>query len=129
MAYQVVWPRCNVFDKDGNATTLERGEFLPADIDETQAAQLATFGAVQFVDFKANVAVAQAQADQSGEPEDGGPVVDMVTGPSVEVDESAAIKPTQSANKADWVDYAVSQGMSRGEAEHYSRADLIEKLG
>lgn len=50
MSYQVVWPRCNVFDSKGQPTTLGRGDFLPDGLDEVQVSQLATIGAVQFVD-------------------------------------------------------------------------------
>lgn len=34
--------------------------------------------------------------------------------------------PTQSATKADWVEYAVAQGASREEAESMTKADLVE---
>lgn len=35
--------------------------------------------------------------------------------------------PSKSASKADWVDYAVSQGMARDEAEDATKADLQER--
>jgi hypothetical protein len=35
-------------------------------------------------------------------------------------------KPSTTASKADWVDYAVSQGMSREEAEDKTKAELID---
>ncbi|GII63550.1 hypothetical protein Skr01_36350 [Sphaerisporangium krabiense] len=38
-------------------------------------------------------------------------------------------RPPQSAPKAAWVDYAVSQGADRGEAEATSKADLIDRYG
>jgi hypothetical protein len=37
--------------------------------------------------------------------------------------------PTKSASKAEWVDYAVSQGMSRDDAESSTKADLVEQYG
>jgi hypothetical protein len=37
--------------------------------------------------------------------------------------------PAKSASKADWVEHAVSRGMSREEAEDMSKADLQERLG
>jgi hypothetical protein len=49
-AYQVVWKDCNVFNADGKATTLGRGDYVPEWVDEVQKSQLATFGAVRFVD-------------------------------------------------------------------------------
>lgn len=38
-------------------------------------------------------------------------------------------RPAQSANKAAWVDYAVSQGADRGEAEESTKAELIDEYG
>ncbi|MGS2641685.1 hypothetical protein [Streptosporangium sp. G12] len=38
-------------------------------------------------------------------------------------------RPAQSANKAAWVDWAVSQGADRGEAEGMTKADLIDEYG
>lgn len=49
MPYQVVWNALNVF-ADDERQTLSRGEFLPEEIDEVQVSQLATIGAVQYVD-------------------------------------------------------------------------------
>jgi len=43
---------------------------------------------------------------------------DVVTGP-----------PSRSASKAEWVDYAVSQGTARDEAEAMTRDDLAEAHG
>jgi hypothetical protein len=38
-------------------------------------------------------------------------------------------KPAQNATKADWVEYAVSQGADRAEAEDATKAELVEKHG
>ncbi|HWU21548.1 MAG TPA: hypothetical protein VN088_08485 [Nocardioides sp.] len=35
--------------------------------------------------------------------------------------------PAASANKSEWVDYAVSQGSSRDEAEAMTKAELVEQ--
>jgi hypothetical protein len=51
MPYQVVWKDCNVFADDGERTTLGRGDYLPDWVNEVQKSQLATFGAVRFVDL------------------------------------------------------------------------------
>ncbi len=37
--------------------------------------------------------------------------------------------PAQSAKKADWVDYAVSQGADRGESEASTKDDLVHQFG
>lgn len=37
--------------------------------------------------------------------------------------------PAQSATKAEWVDFAVSQGQSRDDAEALTKAELIEQFG
>lgn len=37
--------------------------------------------------------------------------------------------PAQSAAKAEWVDYAVSQGVAPGEAEALTKAELVEQYG
>lgn len=50
MPYQVVWARLNAFDTEGVPHVVERGDFVPPSIDTTQLAQLATIGAIQFVD-------------------------------------------------------------------------------
>lgn len=51
MPYQVAWARCNVFTDAGEPTLLSRGEYVPDDIDHVQVSQLATIGAVRFVDL------------------------------------------------------------------------------
>jgi hypothetical protein len=38
-------------------------------------------------------------------------------------------RPAQADNKAAWVDWAVSQGVDRDDAEAYTKADLIELYG
>jgi hypothetical protein len=37
--------------------------------------------------------------------------------------------PAQSAKKADWVDYAVSQGADRDEADASTKDDLVQQYG
>jgi hypothetical protein len=37
--------------------------------------------------------------------------------------------PTHSAAKAEWVDFAVSQGLDREEAEGYTKQELIDEFG
>ena len=38
-------------------------------------------------------------------------------------------QPNKSASKGDWVDYAVSQGMSRADAEAVTKDELIGRYG
>ena len=47
--------------------------------------------------------------------------------PVPEPEESA--RPAQADNKAAWVDWAVSQGVDREEAEAFTKAELIELYG
>lgn len=44
-----------------------------------------------------------------------------------EADEGSA--PAKNDNKAAWVDYAISQGVERDEAEGLTKADLVEMFG
>lgn len=46
-----------------------------------------------------------------------------------EADDDAGEAPSSNASKAAWVDYAVSQGADRDEAEELSRRNLIEQYG
>jgi hypothetical protein len=50
MPYQAAWARLNVFDDKGNASVVSRGDYIPADLDPVQVSQLATVGAIRFVD-------------------------------------------------------------------------------
>lgn len=43
--------------------------------------------------------------------------------------DSGSEAPAQSDNKAAWVDYAVSQGADRDEAESMTKAELIDQYG
>jgi hypothetical protein len=56
--------------------------------------------------------------------EDGTPWVEPETGEVPEVK-----RPAKSALKAEWVGYAVSQGMSVDDADAATRDDLIERFG
>lgn len=45
------------------------------------------------------------------------------------LDEPASDRPSKSALKEEWVDYAVSQGLDRDEAEEYTKQDLVDEYG
>ncbi|MEC4837519.1 hypothetical protein R2362_23855 [Mycobacteroides chelonae] len=53
--------------------------------------------------------------------------LEAVDEPALVPDEAA--KPGATDAKASWVDYAVSQGMDRTEAEHMTKQELIDALG
>lgn len=55
------------------------------------------------------------------------PEGDVEAHPNVEL--PSVEQPNRSASKADWVDYAVSQGASRDDADDMTRDDLIEAYG
>ncbi len=44
-------------------------------------------------------------------------------------DAGAATRPDETALKAGWVDFAVSEGMDRSEAEALTKAELKERFG
>ena len=48
---------------------------------------------------------------------------------ATEVSEPDENRPARNASKADWVGYAVDQGMTQDGAESHTRAQLIEILG
>lgn len=103
MSYKVVAPLVLAKDREGKTHhryTDEVIEWLPPD----QAAHFVDTGLVVKVGAQSPV------PDASGG--DGAPE-----------------KPKQVAPKADWVDYAVSEGLDRDEAEAMTKAELIEQYG
>lgn len=47
----------------------------------------------------------------------------------VEVEKPAVEKPNRSANKGVWIDFVVSRGVDREEAESFTKDELIERYG
>lgn len=45
------------------------------------------------------------------------------------LDEPVSERPNRSDRKEDWVDYAVSQGLDREEAEAYTKQELVDEYG
>lgn len=164
MPYQVVWGNCNVFTVEGDRQTLRRGEFLPGELDAQQVSQLATIGAIQYVDTAlaplptiisslANAPLPTSEpVSEQPQVEPAEDVVDVVVAPvsagtetvvlgasgdtePVEEPAPAAAAeakpepPKEYENKPAWVDYAVSQGLSKDEANAMSKQDLVDKFG
>jgi hypothetical protein len=90
-----------------------RGE--TAELPDSEAAELCASGAAE--------PVAQAEP------------VETATAPAAETRENAgtdaqsADRPEQADRKAEWIDYAVTQGASRDEAEDMTKAELISTFG
>jgi hypothetical protein len=144
MPYQVVWPKCNVFSLEGERETLQRGQLLPGELDAIQVENLATIGAVSYVEFAVapveNVlvpdldptalAVEPAGFDVIEQPGPANPVTfgllesegfaDLATA-------AVAEKPDSGAPKAEWVKYAQSQGVT--DADTMTKAELVQHFG
>lgn len=43
--------------------------------------------------------------------------------------DTSAVKPNRNASKEEWVDYAVSQGQDRAEADKATKEDLVKRHG
>lgn len=112
MPNQVVWERCNVFDDDGNATILRRGQMVPDGVDPGQVETLRVIGAVKMVEL--------------AEPD---------TGPESDAgqEEAPAMleKPSPDATKSDWVAYATDSRnpdrVSEAQANSMSKSALVDR--
>ncbi|MFA4047924.1 hypothetical protein [Mycobacteroides chelonae] len=100
MKYRVLKP-C-AFTQGGQAVHHTQAGAVVAPDDELVAAALVAAGKLEAVDH----------------------TEDASTGEHVE-----GPKPGATDAKASWVDYAVSQGMDRTEAEHMTKQELIDALG
>jgi len=69
MPNQVVWNLCNVYDPDGNATTLKRGELVPDGVDTGQVETLMVIGAVKPVDVVPDTSETPSEDDAEPAPE------------------------------------------------------------
>lgn len=118
MPHQVVWPKCNVFNEDGEPTTLKRGELLPDGVDDTQLEMLNIVGAVQVVEF----------APEGYRPEN--PANDPVLNPDNDPPELQ--KPSPSDAKDVWVSYATDERnpdrISRSDANSMSKQALVSRF-
>lgn len=136
MAHQVVWEKMALQNEDGTDTILRRGEMLPKDgVDAFQLGVLTSIGAIRFLE---DIPSEQERAAMAAEvPGDADPSVPPAGLPptysSSQTGNPAASTdpepPATSANKPEWVDYAVSQGMDRTAAERLSKEALINRYG
>lgn len=105
LAHVAVWPKVSLHI-DGADVVVERGQRVPAKADKNTVALLAGLGAL---------AVVAPDADPA-----------PVTGPVEPAGSTDSEVPVRSASKGRWVDYAVSQGMSAGEATSKTRDELAD---
>lgn len=143
MPNQVVWPKCNVFDEDGNATVLKRGELVPDGVDAAQLETLAVIGAVRPVEFAPedyrpespqNEPV-ESEADRMSDESSGtllgaSPVPGTATEP--ESEPGMLQKPSPEAPKRAWVDYASDarnpRRIERSAATNMSKEALMDRF-
>lgn len=116
MPHQVVWPKCNVFNEDGEPTTLRRGDLLPDGVDATQLEMLNIVGAVQVVEFAPEGYRPENPANE--------PVLNPENGSGDELQ-----MPSPDDTKAAWVDYASDERnpdrISRSDANSMSKQALV----
>lgn len=116
MPNQVVWPKCNVFDAEGNPTVLNRGEYLPDGVDAVQLETLTIIGAVRPVDFAPSPQDASEPTESEVESETPGMLQ----------------KPSPDDSKAAWVDYATDERnpsrVSKTEANSMSKQALMDRF-
>lgn len=152
--YRVVGECAHVTtDLQGRGMTrvlLYKGSILPADVRESEVRHLLSIRAIARLDGGAAPAPAEEPAAAGGDGGSGAPSGDgdpsadgdgPGAGDEPDSDETGdqhddepapaapGAKPTQNANKATWVEWAVSQGADRDEAEKSSKADLVEAYG
>lgn len=113
MTYVVTAPLVVVFDPDGRAHHCYEGSTVEIG-DANHAAYLLAEGLIVVA------------GQRSGKPTDDGAVGDTATDPNH--DEPGSDKPPFVAAKAKWIDYAVSQGFARDEAEAMTKDQLISAL-
>lgn len=104
MSYIVAAPLVLARDQDGRVHHCYQGAVIPW-LPKDLATHLLDLGMVYEVSGRA----------QAAEPEEAEPESDS--------------KPKHVAPKAEWVDYAVTQGADRDEAEDMTKAELIELYG
>lgn len=123
--YKVVAPYVTVrtaTDQGPRVVGLYQGAILPDDVPEESIQHHLDNDMIVEVDEPARVEDEQPRlpnADDGGEPDGGEP--DSGEGSKPE-------PPAKNASKADWVDYAVTQGMKRSEAEQASRDELAARF-
>lgn len=111
MGNVVTGPLAVVRDGAGKLRYYYQGTTLPADLPGDEVGRLVDVGLVGPSSDTAGSPAGGDTPTPDGDPDGGGR------------------RPAQVAPKAAWVDWAVSQGASRSDAEESSKADLIELYG
>lgn len=104
----------------GRYDLYRRGDQLPDDTDGEQLERLLVLG------------LAEEGVQQGGVQDPNPPApFDPATAPrsSEQTAEQPGSAPAKSASKAEWVDFAVSQGASRDDAEGHTKEQLVEQYG
>lgn len=113
LVHQVVWERCNVFDKDGNPTTYERGDLLPDGVDAVQLQHLGIFGAVRVMEAVPTEDEMKAEASSTNA-------------------QSGLQLPTRADNKDVWIAYATDERnpnrLSTEQAKSMSKDALMDRF-
>lgn len=131
MAHQVMWEKCAIYDENGKDTILSRGELLPdKGVDEFQLSVLTSIGAVTFrEDPPEKPGPEETVHTEGGTPSNPLAGLSPSFTPEQTGDPNAstppADRPANSANKPEWVNYAVSHGMGRNKADSMSKDALI----
>lgn len=145
MGFQVVWEKVALTPDDmPDDVIVHRGEMLPDWVSPFMLGVLTSTGAVRVVDDApithayAAPAAAESQLPPSYPtgpmPEDAGAVrspeePSQGQGEAKSSEETPDQPPATSANKATWVQFAVSKGMNRSQAEALSKEALINRFG
>lgn len=151
MPDQVQWAHVNLTytDDDGKVIgneILTRGALVPDEgLNLTTRENLRVVGAIRLVDYTMPAAVTDARAvanaplpapEETREPEPVPPPDLVGVGgqspaklPPAKVSSDEDAPPPVNAAKADWVDYAVTHGMSQEEAEGTSKEQLVGRFG
>ncbi len=110
MPNQVVWPKCNVFDEDGNGTVLQRGELIPDGVDDAQLETLVIIGAVRPVEYAPEAAESVPEGpsvpDDTETPE-------MLQKPSPEDSKDAWVEYASDERNPDRLSASAARGMSK----------------
>ncbi|MHA4848773.1 hypothetical protein L1080_004395 [Rhodococcus sp. MSC1_016] len=99
---------------NGSRVYVYAGQPVGDDVDAKEIERLEAEGFIEGVTVAAPVVV--STTDASGSDSDG-------------AQSNPTAAPGPNAKKADWVEYAVSKGYDRAEAEKATQADLIKALG
>ena len=140
MMLQVVWDKCTVTNPDtGEDVILSRGDVVPDYVDDFMQFTLRQIGAVAALSDRDPVAAELAAAltptpvrlaehpplgTQMALAERGTLAGDASARQVASGEQVSAQRPARSASKAEWVEYAVSQGATREDAEKATRDEL-----